>query len=84
YQGTDIAKLSKRDMRRMRGRLQMIFQDPVSSFNPRRKIEDIVAEGLIIQGVSKDERKTRVEAALADVGFALSDVAGRKPHQFSG
>jgi peptide/nickel transport system ATP-binding protein len=84
YHGTDIAKLSRGDMRRMRGRLQMIFQDPVSSFNPRRKIEDIVAEGLVIQGMSRAERKIRVEAALSDVGFALSDVAGRKPHQFSG
>ncbi|MDS7594268.1 ABC transporter ATP-binding protein [Agrobacterium tumefaciens] len=84
YEGTDIAKLSKRDMRRTRGRLQMIFQDPVSSFNPRRKMEDIVAEGLVIQGVPRAERRARVEQALADVGFALADVAGRRPHQFSG
>lgn len=84
YQGSDLAQLSGAGMRRMRGRLQMIFQDPVSSFNPRRTIEDIVAEGLVIQGVAKAERKVRVEAALADVGFTLADVAGRKPHQFSG
>ncbi|MDO1582502.1 ABC transporter ATP-binding protein [Rhizobium oryzicola] len=84
YQGTDLAGLSKTDMRRMRGRLQMIFQDPVSSFNPRRKIEDIVAEGLEIQGIERSERKLRMEAALRDVGFSLADVAGRRPHQFSG
>jgi peptide/nickel transport system ATP-binding protein len=84
YQGTDLASLSRAAMRGMRGRMQMIFQDPVSSFNPRRTIEDIVAEGLVIQGVPRAERRTRVEAALADVGFALADVAGRKPHQFSG
>lgn len=84
YQDQDLSSLSPSDMRRMRSRLQMIFQDPLSSFNPRRKIEDIVAEGLLIQGKSKAERQSRVEAALADVGFDLAAVAGRMPHQFSG
>jgi peptide/nickel transport system ATP-binding protein len=62
----------------------MIFQDPLSSFNPRRNVEDIVAEGLVIQGRPARERRERVEAALADVGFDLPAVAGRKAHQFSG
>jgi peptide/nickel transport system ATP-binding protein len=62
----------------------MIFQDPLSSFNPRRNVEDIVAEGLVIQGRPAGERKTRVEAALSAVGLELVNVAGRKPHQFSG
>lgn len=84
YQGVDLASLSRAEMRRMRGRLQMIFQDPVSSFNPRRRIEDIVSEGLEIQDVPRSERKIRMEAALQDVGFSLTDVAGRRPHQFSG
>ena len=84
YQGQDLGALSDGDMRRMRSRLQMIFQDPLSSFNPRRKVEDLVAEGLVIQGKPKAERRARVEAALADVGFDLAAVAGRRPHQFSG
>ena len=84
YKGSDLAALSPTDMRHMRGRLQMIFQDPLSSFNPRRNVEDIVAEGLVIQGRPKAERRERVKAALADVAFDLEAVAGRKPHQFSG
>jgi peptide/nickel transport system ATP-binding protein len=84
YKGRDLNALSNTDMRGMRGRLQMIFQDPLSSFNPRRNVEDIVAEGLVIQGRPARERRERVEAALADVGFDLPAVAGRKAHQFSG
>jgi peptide/nickel transport system ATP-binding protein len=84
YRGRDLATFSESEMRKARGQLQMIFQDPVSSFNPRRNIEDIVAEGLVIQGRSKQERRARVRSALADVGFNLEDVAGRRPHQFSG
>ncbi|WP_246739741.1 ABC transporter ATP-binding protein [Martelella sp. HB161492] len=84
FEEKDINSLSAGDMRRMRQHLQMIFQDPVSSFNPRRKVEDIVAEGLEIQGVSRAERDKRVDAALAAVGFTREQVAGRKPHQFSG
>ncbi|KKB78211.1 peptide ABC transporter ATP-binding protein [Devosia soli] len=84
YKGQDLITLPSEDMRRMRDRLQMIFQDPLSSFNPRRNVEDIVAEGLVIQGKPASERKTRVQSALADVGFDIDLVAGRKPHQFSG
>ncbi len=84
FAGQDITGLSAGDMRRIRRHLQMIFQDPVSSFNPRRKAEDIVAEGLDIQGVSRADRDRRVNAALAAVGFTREQVAGRKPHQFSG
>lgn len=84
YKGQDLNLLSNTDMRHMRARLQMIFQDPLSSFNPRRNVEDIVAEGLDIQGKPSSERHARVVSALADVGFDLENVAGRKPHQFSG
>ena len=84
YKGADLNALSNNDMRHMRSRLQMIFQDPLSSFNPRRNVEDIVAEGLVIQGRPVAERRERVKAALADVAFDLAAVAGRKPYQFSG
>jgi peptide/nickel transport system ATP-binding protein len=84
YDGRDLVALSEGAMRRMRGELQMIFQDPVSSFNPRRRVEDIVGEGLEIRGTPRAERRRLVEAALADVGFKLASVEGRRPHQFSG
>jgi peptide/nickel transport system ATP-binding protein len=84
YDGFELETLPKPAMRAMRARFQMIFQDPVSSFNPRRNVADIVGEGLEIHGVGKAERKTRIDAALADVGMSLSMVEGRKPHQFSG
>ena len=84
YKQTYLDTLSSTEMRRMRSRLQMIFQDPLSSFNPRRNVEDIVAEGLVIQGKPAAERRERVKAALAAVSFDLDAVAGRRPHQFSG
>jgi peptide/nickel transport system ATP-binding protein len=84
YEGRDLAPLSSSDMRLVRRRLQMIFQDPLSSFNPRRKVYDIVGEGLTIQGVKKREKITRIDAALEDVGMSKAMVQGRRPHQFSG
>ena len=84
YKQTYLDTLSSTEMRRMRTQLQMIFQDPLSSFNPRRNVEDIVAEGLVIQGKPAAERRERVKAALAAVSFDLDAVAGRRPHQFSG
>jgi len=84
YDGIDVAALSKPALRGIRRRLQMIFQDPVSSFNPRRKVPDIVGEGLEIQGIGKAERTELINAALDDVGMSRSLVEGRRPHQFSG
>ena len=84
YDGTDLLALPEAAMRRARGELQMIFQDPVSSFNPRRRVEDIVGEGLEIRGVPRRERARLVDAALADVGMQRASVEGRRPHQFSG
>ena len=84
YGDIELGTLPPSAMRDMRRKLQMIFQDPVSSFNPRRKVQDIVGEGLEIQGVPKAERIRRIDAALNDVGFSRSFVEGRRPHQFSG
>ena len=84
YEDADLASLSRTEMRLMRRRMQMIFQDPVSSFNPRRKVVDIVGEGLEIQGMPRDERRRRVDLALADVGLSRAMVEGRRPYQFSG
>jgi peptide/nickel transport system ATP-binding protein len=69
----------------MRRRLQIIFQDPIASLNPRRRIGDIVAEPLAIAGVSdKAERERRVRDVLAAVGLDPDLAMARFPHEFSG
>jgi peptide/nickel transport system ATP-binding protein len=69
----------------MRRRVQLIFQDPIASLNPRRRIGDIVAEPLVIAGI-KDakERQDRVCKVLNAVGLDPALVVGRLPHEFSG
>jgi peptide/nickel transport system ATP-binding protein len=84
FRAENLATLSSSRMRAVRRHLQMIFQDPLSSFNPRRKVFDIVAEGLAIHGVAKKEIAPRVEAAIADVGMSATMVGSRRPHQLSG
>ncbi|MEA2802768.1 MAG: peptide/nickel transport system ATP-binding protein, partial [Rhodospirillaceae bacterium] len=72
-------------LRLMRRRLQLIFQDPIASLNPRRSIGDIVAEPLVISGVKdRGERERRVRDVLAAVGLDPEQVTGRLPHEFSG
>jgi len=65
-------------------RVQMIFQDPISSLNPRRRVRDIVAEGLIARGQRGDDVTAAVERILAEVGLDPADVADRRPGEFSG
>lgn len=84
YRGEDLASTSGSGMRALRRRIQMIFQDPLSAFNPRRKVIDIVGEGLEIQKVPRAERIERVAAALEQVGLSVDAVRGRRPHEFSG
>jgi peptide/nickel transport system ATP-binding protein len=84
YQGRELIGLGARAMRSVRREIQMIFQDPVSSFNPRRKVVDIVAEGLDIQGVPRAEVRPRVAEALEQVGMSVEMVGERRPHEFSG
>ena len=85
FDGVEMTRLSSEDLRRTRTRLQMIFQDPISSLNPRRKVKDIVAEGLSIWGSTIGTfSKTRVNEVLDAVGLDPDIVADRRPHQFSG
>ena len=85
FDGTELTGLEAGKMRLMRRRLQLIFQDPIASLNPRRTIGDIVAEPLIIAGVSdKAERDRRVREVLTAVGLDADLVSGRLPHEFSG
>ena len=85
FDGTELTSLSAQDLRKIRTQLQMIFQDPISSLNPRRRIEDIVAEGLDIWKLASGaDRDTRVDEMLLTVGLDPKVVRGRRPHQFSG
>jgi peptide/nickel transport system ATP-binding protein len=83
FDGRDLATLSHRELRELRPKLQMIFQDPISSLNPRRRIPDIVGDPLVVWGRG-DERARVVPEVLSAVGLDPEQVADRRPHQFSG
>ncbi|MEH6786271.1 MAG: ABC transporter ATP-binding protein [Paracoccus sp. (in: a-proteobacteria)] len=84
FDGTDITTLPDAKMRDMRRRMQIIFQDPMSSLNPRLKVGDLVAEGLRAHGIgTRAERRDRVAALLEEVGLS-ADHMNRYPHAFSG
>lgn len=82
----DLTRLSSSALRAARPRLQMIFQDPISSLNPRRRVRDIVGEGLEIwsSGGIGPEGRERVDEVLLAVGIDPAIAASRRPHQFSG
>lgn len=84
FEGRDLATLGRRELREVRQRLQTIFQDALSAFNPRRRVRDIVAEGLAIAGRSRQEISKRVDAVLAQVGLSAQVVGDRRAHEFSG
>jgi oligopeptide/dipeptide ABC transporter ATP-binding protein len=84
FEGVDIVNLPAGDMRRMRRRMQIIFQDPYSSLNPRMTVLDIVGEALAIHGIARGhEREERVQQLLERVGLSARYV-NRYPHEFSG
>jgi len=84
YEGTDIANVDRETMRRMRRHLQIIFQDPFASLNPRMTVGDILAEPLDVHRLAQGrERSDRVRELLSVVGLA-PEHARRYPHQFSG
>ena len=78
-----VEAASSQALRRLRENLQIVFQDPFASLDPRMRIADIVAEPLIAAGVDKDERTARVEEMIAAVDLD-TDSLRRYPHQFSG
>ena len=85
FEGEDLTRLDRGALRRRRRHLQMVFQDPVSSLNPRRRVGDIVAEPLRIWDEGPPEEiHRRVREALEVVGFAPEEIWERKPHEFSG
>jgi oligopeptide transport system ATP-binding protein len=84
FEGTDVLGLDSGDMRRMRRHMQIVFQDPYASLNPRMTVGSIVAEPLIIHGdFSGRERTDKVAQLLEKVGLS-ADYRTRYPHEFSG
>ena len=86
FNGMDISgRMKASDQKALRTQMQMIFQDPMASLNPRKKVEDIIGEGLDIHHMCKSsaDKRDKVRAILEKVGLA-PEHAGRYPHQFSG
>ncbi|GAA1899751.1 ATP-binding cassette domain-containing protein [Streptomyces sodiiphilus] len=85
FDGTDLAGLPEEEMRRSRRRLQMVFQDPLGSLNPRQNIESILSEGMAAHGIGADrgERRERIREILTRVGLPANALS-RYPHEFSG
>jgi len=84
FEGDDISSMSQKQMQRLRGRMQMVFQDPYSSLNPRQSVGNLISEPLKIHGISSgDKARARAEELLEIVGLPKSATA-RYPHEFSG
>ena len=85
FEGEDITRHDRARMRPIRRRMQMVYQDPYGSLNPRMKVADIVGEPLVVHGLAGDQDKYRARVAdlLKMVGL-LPDMAERYPHEFSG
>ncbi len=83
FQGSDITELSQRKLRPVRRQMQIVFQDPFSSLNPRRRVRDIVGGPLRLHGASASEADERSREMLELVGLS-GDHMNRYPHEFSG
>ena len=85
FEGTDLTHLRQRALRPLRRKMQMIFQDPYASLNPRMTVGAAIAEPLVIHGLAKTprERDARVHELLEKVGLR-AEAASRYPHEFSG
>ena len=84
FKGQDMTSLNKVDSKALKRSIQMVFQDPYASLNPRMKIEEILEEGLVIHDVgNKKNRLKKIRDMIKKVGLAISDLK-KYPHQFSG
>jgi len=84
FEGRDLAALTGAELRAARRHLQMVFQDPFASLNPRMKVAEIVGEGLLIHKLgSAEERREKVLRMLQRVGLSAVDLE-KYPHEFSG
>ena len=83
YKGEDVTAANPSRMRELRRHLQMVFQDPFASLNPRWPVRDTIAEPMIVHGMAKDQARDRVSDLLQAVGLA-PEHGNRYPHEFSG
>ena len=83
FQGKDITKLKQRQLKDVYGKIQMVFQNPVGSFDPRRTLGDGIGESLRNRGMKKTEVAKRVKELLEQCGLD-EEFAGRYPHEVSG
>jgi peptide/nickel transport system ATP-binding protein len=85
FDGTDLSQLDGEELRRMRRRMQMVFQDPLSSLDPRQSVESILVEGMRAHGLAKDRKQTgkRLRELLDAVGLPANSLY-KYPHEFSG
>lgn len=84
FDGRDVRGVGRRELRELRQQMQIIFQDPYASLNPRMRVRDIVSEPLVIHGIgNREERRERVAELLRKVGLD-PDYMNRYPHEFSG
>ena len=83
FAGTELTRLTRRQLRAARRQLQMVFQDPYASLDPRQRVGDIVGEPLLIAGLDKATRQRRVAELLDMVGLG-PEMASRLPREFSG
>jgi oligopeptide transport system ATP-binding protein len=84
YDGRDLATLSRSDLRQLRRQMQLVFQDPYSSLNPRMRVRAIVGEGIEIHRLARGrEKEARIVKLLARVGMG-PEALDRYPHEFSG
>ena len=85
FEGQDITSYGKKQMRPLRQRMQMVYQDPYGSLNPRMKVRDIIGEPLVVHGLADDSGAYQYKiASLMRIVGLLPDMADRYPHEFSG
>src|SRR5690606_33864719 len=85
FDGVDIASLKGEELRRKRQHIQMVFQDPLSSLDPRQSVESLLVEGMKAHGLAKDAKdaRPRLRELLAAVGLPAQALS-KYPHEFSG
>ena len=83
FDGIDVVNQPRKDMRKLRRRMQFVFQDPYASLDPRMKVRDIIGEGLKVHDLWDDGAEDRIAEIMRTVGLK-AEHAGRYPHEFSG
>ena len=84
FEGKDLAQMSQKELRGLRRDIQMIFQDPFSSLNPRMRVKNIIAEPLVVHKICPKEELEREVWKLMDAVGLPREYADRYPHEFSG